>query len=275
MVGIAEALSRLEPLVRPATERVLPLAAEGRVLAEPVVARDPVPAWARAAMDGYAVAAADLAGASPGRPAELRIAGEAYPGRPFPGALAPGAAAAIATGAPVPAGADCVVRWEEAERTGPDRVRIPFSPRPGQHISRPGEDLPAGALALTAGTVVGPLELGLLVLLGEAGVLVYRRPRVAILCTGDELVDPDGRPGPGQIRNINGPVLAALVRQAGGEPLYLGTAPDHPGAIAARLAEAPAADLYLTTGGVAQGAPDHVAAAAGPAGAAILFDRLA
>ncbi len=275
MADVTTALQLMQSMVpAPVAETVLPLEAEGRVLAALVAAREPVPAWARAAMDGFAVLTADLAGARPGQPVELAVVGTAAPGRPYACEVKSGQAVAIATGAPLPAGADAIVRWEEVQQPEPGRVRFLYAASAGYHISFPGEDLPVGALALAAGTVMGALELGVLVMLGEQQIKVWRRPRVTILCTGDELVEPHRTPGFGQIRNVNGPVLAAMVRQAGGVPVYLGTAADHPEAIACRLAAAPESDLILTTGGVSQGAPDRVAEAAAHLQAPILFNRL-
>lgn len=275
VADVSEALALLRPLLRePGSESVLALAAEGRVLAAPLRAAEAVPAWPRAAMDGFAAICADLDGVSPEHPIDLTLVGEAAPGRPFRRRLQPGQAVGIATGAPMPEGAECVVPWEHTREPVGGRVRI-LRPAPrGRHVSRPGEDVAAGDTTLPAGTVLGPLEMGLLALLGEMRVRVYTRPRVTILCTGDELVEPHCSPAFGQIRNVNGPALVALVRQAGGVPVYLGTCPDDPAIIARRLADGPESDLYLTTGGVSGGVPDRVVEAAGRNGARVLFDRL-
>lgn len=239
-------------------------AALGLVLAETVVAGEDLPPFANAAMDGFAVRAADTAGAAPAGPVRLRVAGAVAAGAgaaPLP-AVGAGTAIRIMTGAPLPPGADAVVRFEETDdgRDEPGSVAVRHAAVSGSNVRPAGEDVAAGTVVLLPGARLFPAEIGLLAALGRTTVLIHPRPRVAILTTGDELVPPGVLPGPGQIRDSNGPALAALVRQAGGEPLDLGIARDTTADLRARLAGAAAsgADLILTVGGVSVGDYDLV-----------------
>lgn len=241
--------------VRPA-EPVAILDAAGRSLAVPVTAPVDIPHFTRAAMDGYAVAAADTFGASESAPAYLDLAGSVSMGAPPPGRVAAGTAWRIATGGMLPHGADAVVMWEHARESG-GLVEIHRPVAPGGHVITVGEDVREGEGVLEAGRVLRPADIGLLAGLGITEVAVVRRPRVAILSTGDELVEPSESPGPGRIRNINQYSLGAWVRHVGGEPLLLGIVPDEGGAILERVREGTGvADLVLISGGSSAGTRD-------------------
>jgi molybdopterin molybdotransferase len=233
-------------------ERVPLLDAVGRVLAEDLASPSDFPAWDNSAMDGYAVRAADAAGG-----AALPLSAYLPAGAPGAAPLAPGTAARILTGAPLPAGADAIVPLENAdEEAGAVRARGPVAP--GAHVRRRGEDLRAGEVVLRAGTPIGPAEVSWLATSSRLLVPVHRRPRVAILSTGDELVSPGEPLGPGQIHDSNGVAVAAAVRQAGGEPLLLGIARDEREPLRERLAEGLRADALVTTAGVSMGDRDLV-----------------
>jgi molybdopterin molybdotransferase len=244
----------------------VPLAeALGSVLAVDVIAGKSVPAFPNAAMDGFAVRAGETLCASAERPVRLRVIGEAAAGYQCASVVTPGTAIRIMTGAPVPTGADAVVRFEETDeatgavRHGPgDTVAIMTAARPGENVRPIGEDVAAGATVLMAGTRVRPAEIGVLATLNRTQATVHRRPRVGILATGDEVVDAGEPLGPGQIRNSNAPLLAALVTRCGGEVVPLGTARDSEDDLRRRLAQADGLDLLLTTGGVSVGDYDLV-----------------
>jgi molybdopterin molybdotransferase len=203
---------------RPMPAEGAPLAdLPGRVLAEDLHAPTDIPAAANSAMDGYCVRHADIAAATATAPAILPVAGHIDAGHPLP-ALPAGHAAYIATGGLLPEGADTVVKLEDTERLeAPERVVIRSAPPLGTYIRKRGKDMQAGALVLGQGQVLGPFEVGIVAALGRMGVQVRRRPRVALLTSGDELVMPFDDPQPWQVRNANSPLLAAAIRQAGGE----------------------------------------------------------
>ena len=230
-------------------------AAHGRVLAEPVTAPEPVPPFARAAMDGYALRGAETVGAGPYNPLEFAVAGTSLPGRPFDGVLPPGAAVRIMTGAPVPAGADAVLPAEQAVETA-GRVAATDTVPPQKHVGAPGEDVAAGDRVLEPGRMLRPQDAGLIASLGIDGVPVVGAPRVRVVVTGDELVAPGGERGPAQIFDANSTTLQGLVARDGGrvtETVRLG---DDPAAIRDRLT-APGAELVVVTGGSSVGAEDH------------------
>ncbi len=223
----------------------------GRVLAGDVKAPGPLPAFRSSAVDGYAVRAADA-----GR--RLRIAGESAAGRPYSGPLPEASAARILTGGVVPEGADCVVMVEDVRHDG-DAVTVPAGLRAGSNFHPVGADLKADETVLHAGVALGAAELGLAAAMGFARLGVRRRPRVALMSTGDELVEV-GRPtGPGQIPDSNRWALLAALREAGAEVELLGIAPDEPAALR-RLVEAALAraDALVTSGGVSVGTHDLV-----------------
>ncbi len=223
---VADVLRLIDDRVGPlAAETIATVDACGRVLATDVQSEVAVPGFDRAAMDGYAVRAEETFGAGPYNALELRIAGEAMPGRPFTGGVGTGQAVRIMTGAPVPAGADAVVPVEATAEQG-GIVRIQEATSPGRHIGRRGEDVEPGRVVMAAGRVLRPQDVGLLVSLGIAVVTVIRRPRVDILVTGDELLPAGARPEGYRIVDSNSPMLAALARRDGSEPVRWPILPD-------------------------------------------------
>jgi molybdopterin molybdotransferase len=233
--------------------------ARGRVLAADIVAGVALPSFDNSAMDGYAVRAADVAGATEA-PVELPVAADIPAGRTDVPPLRPGTAHRIMTGAAVPVGADAVVPVEQTDG-GLDRVRISAAPAPGAHVRRAGEDVRVGDVVLPAGTVLGAPQIGVAAAVGSATVPVRRRPRVLVLSTGSELVAPGTPLRPGQIYESNGPMLAAAVEDAGGSAELLRFVPDDVeqflGRLHERLADG-AVDLLLTSGGVSAGAYEVV-----------------
>jgi molybdopterin molybdotransferase len=281
-ISVSEALQNILAEFSPLEAVPVPLAASlGLVLAEDVYSDIDIPPFNNSSMDGYALRAADLATASPDTPAQFRVAGYLPAGAaPGPGDFVEaGSAFRIMTGAPVPPGADAVVPFEETSegrslrstslqpgdsRAAPisvgSEVLVYRSVGEGDYIRRAGEDVQRGQLVLSKGTNIRPAEIGVLAAVGKATVLVHRRPRVAILATGDELVDVGEMPGPGQIRNSNNYAVEAQVRSWGAEPLNLGVARDDREHLLSRLNEAldlhP--DLLVTSAGVSVGDYDFV-----------------
>ena len=260
MLGLEEASERILGALRAVgTESVALGEAQGRILAGDVTATVTLPPWDNSAMDGYAVRAADLEGATRDRPAELRVI-EAVPAGGFPfRALGAGEATRVMTGAPIPEGADCVVRIEDTD--GGERiVRVHDARDAGRNVRPRGEDVREGAVALRAGTPLGPAALAMLAALGRATLEVGRSPRVAIFGSGAELVPVERFAEVREGRRIvasNGYAIAAIVRAAGGVPVDLGVAPDDRGAIQALFEAAARADLVVTSAGVSVGAHDH------------------
>ena len=229
------------------------LDALGLVLAEDVSADRDVPPFRNSAMDGYAVRADDVARA----PAQLRVVGEIAAGG-FPDrAIGRGEAMRIMTGAPMPDGADTVVRVEDTDNRS-DVVTITAATPKGLSVRQAGEDLRKGETILTSGTVVRAAEIGLLASVGKAMVRVFKRARVAVLSTGDEIVDVDAPIARGQIRDANRYSLASAIRAAGAEPWVRGIIRDTPDALRAALREAMSADVIVTSGGVSVGDHDHL-----------------
>lgn len=242
-------LGRVSPL---GPEQAPTLEAVGRVLAEDLSAPWNFPAWDNSAMDGYAVRAQDAKPA-----ASLRLSAYIPAGAAGGEPLALGTAAKILTGAPLPAGADAIVPFEDTEeRDGAIHIRAQV--RAGAHVRRKGEDIRAGERVLAAGTILGPPEVSLLASCSRLSVPVHRRPRVAILSTGDELVEPGEMLAPGKIYDSNALAVAAAVRQIGAEPSVLGIARDDPGSLRRLLAEGLRADALVTTAGVSMGDRDFV-----------------
>lgn len=250
-------ISRLEP------EEVDVLDSLGCVLAVDIVSDIDVAPFDNSAMDGYAVRAADTQGASDDAPVVLAVVDHIAAGSMPQAVVGRGQASRIMTGAPVPAGADAIVMVEhtdglEAAGGTGGTVAIKRSATAGDHIRLAGEDVKAGETVLHAGEVVNPASVGLMAALGAARVSVYRRPRVAIVSTGDELVGISEKPGPGKIRNSNSYSLAAQVLAAGGIPCMLGIARDNAADTRALLSRAGEFDLMITTGGVSMGDFDVV-----------------
>ncbi len=259
MLSVDEAYRAIVAAIAPLpAERVSLTAARGRVLAEDVIAREAIPPFDNSAMDGYAVRVADVAGAREDAPTTLRLAGDLPAGaNPAGVRVEPGTAVRIMTGAPLPEGAEAVVMREDTHEHA-DRVEVRCPAAPGEHVRRAGEDVAAGQVVCRAGTPLKPAVIGVLASIGAAEVLAVRRPRVAILATGDELVGLADALGPGQIRASSSYALEALVEAAGAEPIQLGIARDTRADLAARMAEGARADLLITTGGVSVGDHDLV-----------------
>jgi molybdopterin molybdotransferase len=249
-----------------ATEQVPVPECAGRVLAEPVLSDRDYPPFPRSARDGYAVRAADL-------PGSLRIIGEVRAGEVFGGAAGPGEAVEIMTGAPVPEGADAVVMIEHTERSG-DHVQITRSMQPGDNFNAQGAEARKGGLLVPAGCRVGFAEVALLAMVGRECISAYRRPRVAILPTGDELVDAGTEPREFQIRDTNSWSLAAQVHHSGGVPERLPVARDNYESTRDLILRGLAADLLLLSGGVSAGKYDIVERVLADLGARFFFDRV-
>ncbi|HEX6330154.1 MAG TPA: gephyrin-like molybdotransferase Glp [Actinomycetota bacterium] len=252
---VLAAVEPLQPLELSLTE------VYGCVLAGDVVAETDLPAFASSAMDGFAVRSSEVTGASPASPVELRIAGRAMIGRRPEGTVGGGEAIAVATGAPVPAGADTIVPIEVCEVLG-ETVRI-LAPSPeGKHVRPAGEDVRSGDPLVPAGRRLQAPELGLLAAAGVSHPLVRPRPRVVVLSTGDELVPPTDRPDFGQVRDSNAYTLFAALREAGAVPTLAGIVRDDVDALReAVLSHGLQADAFVSSGGVSVGERDVVKAA--------------
>jgi molybdopterin molybdotransferase len=253
---VADVLALLEARLRPLwSESVALTDAAGRVLVADVTATTPVPAFDRSAMDGYALRGSETFGAGPYNPLEFAIVGEALPGRPFVGVVQPGQAVRIMTGAPLPQGADAVLQAEAANETG-DRVSVADAVPPGRNVGRRGEDIEAGTVVLRAGRVLRPQDVGVLASLGVAPVLVVRRPTVAVVVTGDELLPCGSRPEGYRIVDSNSVMLQALVRRDGGLPGPALLVADRYDAVRETIRGADA-DVVLVSGGSSVGKEDH------------------
>jgi molybdopterin molybdotransferase len=253
--AIADILGRIDPL--PGKEHVSLAEADGRVLAGEVVSDVDLPPFEKSAMDGYAVHGADLA--EPG--AELPCVGESRAGEPLDLEVPPGSCAAIYTGAELPRGCDTVVMVEETEQEG-DRVRFAAAARPGQHVSHRGEILLVGGSVAGPGRRISSADLSVLAAVGADPVEVFRRPRVSVLTTGDELVPASETPGRGQIREGNTLYLSAACSRAGCEVIEVGIVPDREDVLLERFERALSeGDAVVTTGGVSVGKYDLVGAA--------------
>lgn len=254
MLTVEEALAAILERFRPLeAERAVLADASGRVLAADVVSPQAIPPFDNSAMDGYAVRHADCQQV----PVTLKVLGEAPAGRPSPLTVTPGTAIRIMTGAPMPTGADAVVMREETKEA-PDQVEILVAPEPAEHVRMAGEDVAEGSRVFAAGDMLAPAGLGVLASIGVPEVSVVRRPRVALLATGDELVEVSEPLGPGQIRNSTAYALAALVERLGAVPVRLGIARDNREDLREKLAEGAKHDLLITTGGVSVGDHDLV-----------------
>ncbi len=260
MLSVSDASAAILAGITPLdAERVALLDSLGRVLAESIASPITLPPWDNSAMDGYAVRGADVEGASAEVPVTLRViesvAAGAFPALP----LGPGVAARIMTGAPLPQGCDTVVRVEDTDG-GLDRVAIRSARDTGKNVRHRGEDIRTGDTVLEPGAAIGPAQIGVLSSVGAATIAVYRRPRVAFLGSGDELVDLDrfdealaGR----KIVSSNSYTLHAMIRAAGGEPVDLGVARDDPADLRARFERAAGNDLLITSAGISVGEFDY------------------
>jgi molybdenum cofactor synthesis domain-containing protein len=262
VIPLTDVQARILAAVAPLQPRTAALTeALGLVAAQELVATEAVPPFANTAMDGYAVRAADTAGASGGSPVQLRVTGELPAGRSPAGvSVGRGDAVRIMTGSSIPEGADAIVMVEVTERVGDEGVRVLHEARAGDHIRPAGGDLEPGQAVFPAGTVLTAAHLGVLASLDQREVSVVPRARVGVVSTGDELVET-GSLAPGQIRDSNRPMLLALVAAAGAEPVDFGIAPDDEARITAALTDAlESCDAVVTTGGVSVGDYDYVAA---------------
>jgi molybdenum cofactor synthesis domain-containing protein len=253
MISIEEALAAIEREIQPLPTMTLPFAeALGLVLAEDIFSTEPMPPFAAASVDGFAVVAAD-------GPGWRQIVGDQMAGYMAGLRVEPGSAARVTTGAPIPAGADAMVMIEETEEKE-GRVHIMTGEmQRGTNIRPVGQDIETGQQVLAKGTRLGPAEMGLLGTVGQTQVTIYRRPTVAVISTGDEIVEPHEVPQPGQIRDANRFTLISAVRQAGATPLDLGIVRDKAGSLAETIERGLAeADVLLTSGGVSMGQLDLV-----------------
>ena len=264
---VAEHARRIAEHRQRPIERIDLSSAQGRILAVPLLADDDQPPFPRSTRDGYACRAAEVSAHS-----RLPVAGSTHAGQP-PAAPLPAASAwEIMTGAPVPSGADCVVMLEHVEKSGNTvSLSAPRTMAPGDNVVAQGAQAHRGDQLLTPGVSLGPAQIALAASCGYSSVEVFARPRVAILTTGDELVPISATPGPGKIRNSNGPMLAALVSGAGGDPIVLPTAADTAEALDSALAQAAQADMLLISGGVSAGKYDLVEPALARRGAQFHF----
>lgn len=253
MISIEEALNIIQREVHPLPPVKLAFQeALGYVLAEDIFAAEPMPPFPASSVDGFAVVAAD-------GPGLRHLVGDQAAGYIADIRLEPGTAVRVTTGAPAPAGADAVVMVEETEMRNGQVEILARDIQPGSNIRPIGQDIETGQQVLAKGTLLGPAELGLLGTVGQTQVTVYRRPTVAVMSTGDEIVEPHEKPQPGQIRDANRFTLMSAVRQAGGESLDLGIVHDKTGSLEEIIERGlAAADALLTSGGVSMGQLDLV-----------------
>ena len=260
MLSVEEALARILAAITPLDVIQVPLPeATGMVLAQDIIAREDIPPFANSAMDGFALRSSDSQPTG-GKPARLRITGTIAAGESTEQSVTEGTTMRIMTGAPVPPGADSVIQVEltQPAADGAEFVEILQPGAVGNNIRPSGEDMQRGQVVIKQGTEIRAWEIGILATLGYAYVPVIRRPRVAILGTGDELIEIDQELQPGKIRNSNSYLLEAAVRNAGGEPYRLGVAADTEESLREKLSEARSYDLILTSGGVSVGDFDLV-----------------
>ena len=259
-ISLEEARRRLDAAVQPIErrERLMLTAAAGRVAAARVVSTIDVPPFARSAMDGFAVLAADTAGASKASPARLRIVDRIFTAQVSGVTVASGTCAEIATGAPLPAGADAVVMVEETTRGGHDQLEVVAAVQAGQNIGRRGADISAGDAVIESGDVLTPSRLGAIAAVGVPAVEVFAKPRVAILSTGNEVVEPGESLPPGHIYDVNRFTLGAIVEAHGGVAESRRATEDSVVALIAALDDAADADLIVFSGGSSVGDRDLV-----------------
>ena len=270
MISVAEARARILAPLRATPPEIVALAQGwGRVLASPVLARLTQPPADVSAMDGYALRAADGA-----IDTILRVIGSAPAGHPFAGQVGPGQAVRLFTGSVVPAGADTVLLQEDAIRTG-DSVEVREVCVAGRHIRRAGQDFSTGDVLVRPGRRLGARDIGLTAAANHPWLSVHRRPRIAILATGDEIAMPGEPIVPGGIVSSNSHAIAALVRAGGGEPMILPVAPDDHGAIGAAVDSLAGIEMLVTTGGASVGDHDLVQAALAERGFELDFWKIA
>ena len=275
MVSAETALRTILDSIKPVrTEKIHFAKASGRVLAIDVVACEDVPAFDNSAMDGFAVRANDLSKSSAKNPTDMPVIGESSAGHPWAGELPPGAAVRVMTGAVIPLGADTVIPIEEVQSSNSTNIRVVDAPRLHKHIRKRGEEMSAGSHIFSRGTVIGPSQLGVLASLGCTNIGVFERPTVTIVPTGDELVDPEDQPAPGQVRNSSSFVLAAFATADGCETSTHEIVSDQKTKIAKAISNSLSSDVILVTGGVSVGKYDHVPKVLEELGAEILFSKV-
>jgi molybdenum cofactor synthesis domain-containing protein len=259
-ISFDEARRRLDAAVDPIarTERVSLGAAQGRVAADDIRSSIDVPPFSRSAMDGYAVIAADMSGATVDSPVRLRVVDRLYTGQAPAVAVGTGTCAEIATGAPLPAGADAVVMVEQTAKDAGDCVLFATAAAAGQNIGRRGADISAGGIVVRRGDLLNPGRVGALAAIGNDSVTVYARPRVAILSTGNEVVEPGRSLGPGQIFDVNRFTLTAIVESNGGVADPRAPVEDTIAALASALDECAGADIIVFSGGSSVGERDLI-----------------
>jgi molybdenum cofactor synthesis domain-containing protein len=277
IISLTEARRRLDASVRPIarTERVPIADAAGRVAAADITSPLDVPPFSRATMDGYAVIAADTADASDTSPRRLRILERVYTGRPAETTIVRGTCAEIATGAPIPAGADAVVMVEQTSLASNDEVNLRVPAAPNQNVGRRGSDIAAGEVAVRAGELLTPGRVGAAAAIGRTTVEVYAQPRVAILSTGDEVVPPGGELTPGQVFDVNRFTLSALVSANGGTPDPREPAGDTLRELTEALDAVADADIVVFSGGSSVGERDLLADAVAARGGVMVFHGVA
>jgi molybdopterin molybdotransferase len=263
LLSVEETQERVLGAVQPLAPLRLPLTdAYGCVVAEDVVATRDLPEFASSAMDGFAVRASDVADATPSQPAELKIVGRALIGHEPEGTVGAGEAMHIATGAPIPGGADVVVPIENAMIDGDQLVRLLDGPAAGTHVRPHGEDVREGDVLVPAGKRLGAPELGLLAIAGHPTPLVHPRPRVVVLSTGDELVPPTETPAFGQVRDANSALIFGALREMGAMPVMAGIVRDDVESLRETIFSFEIqADAFVSSGGVSVGERDVVKAA--------------
>jgi molybdopterin molybdotransferase len=275
MISVDEALqvilSSIEVL---GLERLPLMSSLGRIIGEDIYAPYPIPSWDNSAMDGYAVIHKDIASASPENPARLEVIADLPAGYATTRELKSGEAIRIMTGAPLPRGSDTVVMVEDT-RKEKNKVAILKSPSQGENIRKAGEDVEKGSLVLSHGSIIHPADVGMLASLKRAVVSVYQKPTVAVISTGDELIDVDGDLTGGKIVSSNTYSLAALVKDAGAYPLILGIAKDRPEELRAIFKAALTADMIISSGGVSVGDYDLVKDTLKELGAEMKFWKVA
>lgn len=271
MITVDEARTIISKALSPSgTQTITYNEACGRVLSEPVKAKRTQPPFAASAMDGYAVRSEDISRT----PARLVLSGESAAGHSHSGCVAPGNAIRISTGAPIPPGADQVVIQENTTRDG-DTIELNDTPRPMSNIRSAGIDFNTGDVLLPAGTRISPDAVALIAGAGLIKLEVFRKPRIGILSTGDELVEPGETTGPDQIINSISKGLDGLIREWGGEPVYLGIARDTPDDVMAKLNAANGLDLVVTIGGASVGDHDHLRSSFADQGGQLDFEKVA
>lgn len=259
MISVQEALDIILAETRPLGQDSVDIfTAFGRVVAEDIKAIRPNPPWDNSAMDGYAVRRGNLEGASKDNPVKLNVLYDLPAGAVPTKPVMAGEAVRIMTGAPMPEGADAVVMVEKTERSDDGKVLVFTGAREWENIRRKGEDFQPGDVVIKKGSVIRPPEIGMLATIGVPHLNVFHRPRVAVISTGDELVDVNQAPPPGKIPDSNGYTLSALVAETGAEAIQLGIARDNKESLTEKLTSAKNADIIISSGGVSVGDYDFV-----------------